>query len=424
MDFTSKRLLILCGNVVHCKVVKAAKDMGIYTIVTDNVPIEHAPAKQMADEALMLNVLDIDGIVGWCRENGVDGVVNFCHDIAQRPQQQICEKLGLPCYGTAEQYFKLTDKNAFKQMCTENGVDVIPEYSEEDIQRGIIEYPVQVKPVDSRGSRGQAVCLNETDLAAAIETAKGESSNGKVIIEKYMKDKQDFSMTYIFKDGEGHLTRIGDRYLGKKEDNLDKQCICTIAPSNKSKLFLENVNDKVIAMLKNLGIKNAPVFMQGFIDGDTIRFYDPGIRFPGSEYDLLLHRATGIDMVKCAISLALGGKIEYEHERLSKAYLLGGKLSIQLTLSAYSGKIAVFDGLDEVAKHPNVITAIQRYYVGEEVPNTGDVKQRICEVVILADKAEAKSVMDWVQNKLVILDDKGDNMLARMDSNQLERYQD
>ena len=80
-NLRGKKLLILCGNVVHVKVVEAAKEMGVYTIVTDSLPLSDAPAKALADEALFFNVLDVDNIVNWCKQNKVDGVLNFCNDI-------------------------------------------------------------------------------------------------------------------------------------------------------------------------------------------------------------------------------------------------------------------------------------------------------------------------------------------------------
>ena len=42
-----KKLLILGGAAVHCKVVEAARAMGVYTIVTDY--LENSPAKLIAD---------------------------------------------------------------------------------------------------------------------------------------------------------------------------------------------------------------------------------------------------------------------------------------------------------------------------------------------------------------------------------------
>ena len=172
------------------------------------------------------------------------------------------------------------------------------------------------------------------------------------------------------------------------------------------------MHKKVKNALVGIGLTNAPVFMQGFIDGDKVRFYDPGLRFPGAEYETLLHKATGINLMKELIKLSLGGEISTYDGKLAKAYELDGKLSIQLLVCARGGKIAQFDGLDEISKHPDVVTVAQRYFVGEEVPQTGDVKQRVCEIVLLADKENAKNAVKEIQSKLIVTDENGENMLV------------
>ena len=137
-DLTGKRLLVLGGAFQHCKVVEAAKELGVTVIVTDYLPVEQAPAKQIADKYYMHNITDIDEIVAMCREENVDGVMALCLDACQRPYQQICEKLQVPCFGTKEQFRILTDKNAFKRACVANGVDIIPEYNlEKYVPRGL-----------------------------------------------------------------------------------------------------------------------------------------------------------------------------------------------------------------------------------------------------------------------------------------------
>ena len=125
IDLRGKKLLILAGASLHCKVVKAARDMGVHTIVTDYFPA--SPAKLMADESWMLSITDVDSIVERCKAEGVDGVLNFCIDPAQVPYQKITSRLGLPCYGTPEQFFVLTNKPAFKAFCAKCGVDTIQE---------------------------------------------------------------------------------------------------------------------------------------------------------------------------------------------------------------------------------------------------------------------------------------------------------
>lgn len=409
--FKGKKLLILAGASVHCKVVEAAKEMGVYTIVTDY--LESSPAKEIADEKWMLNITDVDGVVERCKAEGVDGVLNFCIDPGQRPYQAICEKLGLPCYGNAKQFHILTDKKAFKDFCVKNNVDIIPTYSLTDVENDDVEYPLLVKPVDSRGSRGISVCHNKEEVLEGTKIASAESSNGEFVIEKYMGGKQDFTMTYLVVDGKPNLERICDRHLGKVEDGLDRQCVFSISPSKYSDMYIKNVHPRVVDFIKNLGIKNGPVFMQGFVDGDTVRFYDPGLRFPGSDYERLFYRATGVNIVKMLVEFALTGKITDKFGNPEDGYLLAGKTCSQIVAAARAGKIGKYEGMEEISRNDNVVIADQRYFVGETVPPSGDVKQRIAEIVILTNGREkAKELVDWVYDTLDVRDENDEYMIV------------
>ena len=412
-NLKGKKLLLLAGAPVHCKVVEAAKEMGVYTVVTDY--LTDSPAKRIADESWMLNITDVDGIVQRCREERIDGVLNFCIDPAQRPYQEICDKLGLVCYGTKEQIHIMTDKPSFKEFCIRCGVDVIPTYTEDDIISGACEYPVFIKPTDSRGSRGQAVCYDREQALAALDEARRESSDGGVVVEKYMKGKQDFSMTYLVCEGEPYLIRTCDRYLGTEEDKLNKQCVGCVAPSKYTDLYLEAVEPKIRRFIKELGVNNGPVFMQGFVDGDTVRFYDPGLRFPGGEYERLLKEATGVDIMKALVEFALTGKMTKPEGVDKKPYELCGHYTIQLPITARAGKIAVLDGMDSIRENPKVTVAFNRYSVGESVPATGDVRQRICEVALVIDHSESVGdYVRWVQDQLTVKNESGEDMLTSL----------
>ena len=69
-DFRGKRLLILGGAVQCLKVVETAREMGVYTIVTD-LQADGA-AKLSADEALPFSVTDASAILDWCGKHPVD----------------------------------------------------------------------------------------------------------------------------------------------------------------------------------------------------------------------------------------------------------------------------------------------------------------------------------------------------------------
>lgn len=171
-DYKGKKLFILAGAAVHTKVVKAAKELGIYTIEADYLDPKNAPAKQIVDEYLTYNIFDIDEIVDYIKTNLVDGVLGFCIDPTQRPAQKIAEKAGVPAFGTWVQVMALTDRTILKKLCTDTNVDITPSYTEEYLGMNIIQYPALVKPVDSRGSRGAKECYNENELREAIPNAK------------------------------------------------------------------------------------------------------------------------------------------------------------------------------------------------------------------------------------------------------------
>lgn len=408
-----KRLLVLGGAVQCLKVVETAKDMGIYTIVTDIS--ENGAAKQAADLQLPYSVTDSDSIIAWCKKNPVDGIINFCIDYAQITHQKLCAAFDFPCYGNAEQYRILTDKTAFKAFCIENGVDVIPEFDEDNLDA--VEFPVLVKPAESSGSRGTTVCGNQDELAEALIAAKAESKNGKALIEKYMYGCRDFSMSYIIINGEPYLTRTLDRFVGRPEDNLQRQCICARCPSVNTELYLEKAHHKVVRMLKNLGLKNAAVFMQGFIDGDQFRFYDPGIRFSGAEYERMLKAATGVDVVKAFVGYALGAPLSPLAEQLQNdVFRLNGKCGLQLFVDAYPGTIAEVSGVEFISTLPGVVKIIQKHNLGYVVPDSGDVKQRLFEIVTVTEnsKEEVSKVLQKIKENLSVKDAQRKELLTPM----------
>ncbi len=410
MDFNGKKLLILGGANLHCKLVKAAKEMGIYTIVTDY--LTESPAKKIADKSYIIDINDIDGMVKMCKEENVDAVLSTHLDPCQRPYYEICHRLGLPCYiDTWEQVYTLTDKDAFKELCVKNGVDIIPTYCMENLSEA--EFPVLIKPAHSRGSRGQTVCYSLNETEKAITLAEAESDNKKAIIEKYMGNNNDFTMTYIFKDGVAYMTKTSDRYLGDLELGLEKVGIGTISPSYYTDMYTEKVESKVLKMLCDLKIKNGPVFMQGFVDGETVRFYDPGFRFPGSEYDTMFEKIWNIDIMKMMVCFAFTGKMKDDYGELNhQLALLKGKNVITLFPPMKSGYISKIEGLEEIANMPQVTGYTLRHNVGETVGFTRDVNQRFGEFDIIGENLdELKKIIEKVQNVLNVLDENGNNLL-------------
>lgn len=418
-NLKGKKLLILGGVYQHCKLVQAAHDLGVSVIVDDYLPPEQAPAKQMAEKYYMHNITDIDDIVQMCKAEQVDGVIATSLDACQRPYQAVCEKLDVPCFGTREQYEILTDKTKFKEYCRRNGVDVIPEYrvsdfADEETCRRNVEFPVFIKPCDSRGSRGQSICNDYTEAVAGIDFARSESASGQIVIEKYMGQNNDFSMTIIVVNGKAYPFRTVDRILGKYEDGLDKLAVGAAMPSVFTELYMKNVHKKVEQFIRDVGLYNAPVFMQGFVDGDTVRFYDPGLRFPGGEYERMFQAATGKNPFYPLIEFALTGSVSEDSLSLTDQDIwLCGKTAAQVLPTLRAGVIGSIQGLEEIRQHPNVVGVFPRFRLGDEIKETHNVNQRFCEIdLVCASNRETAETIRWVYDTLKITDTDGQNMIV------------
>lgn len=383
--FDGKTILVMGGTWQQVKFVEAAHDLGARVLVADY--LENSPAKTIADKSFLLDIKDVDSIVSMCKLEGVDGVVSGYIDPCQRPYQEVCEKLGLPCYGTRDQFFRMTDKVEFKRMCLEHGVDVIPGYSQDDIDAKCVEFPVFVKPVDSRGSRGQSVCWSYEELDAALANARGESSNGEAIVEKYMKGAHEFQVTYFFINGRPYIVRTADSYTGTEANGLEKVVLGAFSPSVFAESYMNNAHAKVVGMLLGMGIENGPAFMQGFEDKGRFRFFDPGLRFPGVNYEQILKRLLGVDLAKAMVEFSLTGRMP-AIEGIENAANLGGACSAVLFPTVAPGCVDNLGCLDDISAMEGVVSCLPRVSAGDRIGMTADVNQRLAEIDVVADRRD------------------------------------
>lgn len=405
-----KKLLVLSGNSLNEKIVTAAKELGVYTIVADYLDSDTSPAKKIADESWEISYSDIDGLERLCRENQVDGALACFREATQLPYLQLCRRMGYPCYGTEEQFALLANKKHFKELCRKNGVEVIPDYSREDAAKRAISFPVFVKPADNGGSKGQSLCRDYDELENAIRFAESESHTGEVIIERYLADKTSFQVTYFFTNGEAHVTRTVDGYKGSPEDEMERVALCSISPSRYTEEFLRGTNDKVVAMLKSICVRNGPVMLQGFYDDGVFRFYDPGRRFPGTNYEILYRDLFGVDVMKMMVAFALTGSMPDLNIAQENVFLKGER-AVVLFPTVSAGTIAVLEGTRTLENDSRIGKVIQKYKVGDTVKASYTTMQRVFEVDFLCPEEQVKEIIRFIQGTIRVLDADGNSLL-------------
>lgn len=404
-----KVLLVLGGIAAINEIVVKAKEKGYYVIVTDY--LTDSPAKKLADESWMLSIDDVDGIVQKCKEEQVDGVMNYCLDPGQKPYQQICEKLGFPCVATYEQFEIMTNKDKFTECCRKFGVETIPEYSIDDIEN--MRFPVMVKPVDSRASKGLRVCEKSEDLQDACEYALGFSKRKVVRIEKYMNGLPEICVKYFAVDGEILFTTMSDVSTCFLKDGTRVYLGTQTYPSRYYDEYIKTTNDRVIDMLKAIGIKNGATSFTGFYDNGVFRFFDPSLRMGGAQDWRIGEAASGVDISDLLTNFALTGHMGNIEDIRAIDKAFAKKFSALLYFDVIPGKIAFFDGIEDALSVDGIVGYHQCHVVGDEIVSLGTSDNVAIRFIVSCDTRESfVKAVKAVQEVIKIEDSAGNSLIA------------
>ncbi len=420
--FKGKRLLILGGMRLSCEIVKMARNMGIVTLVADYNRPEDSPGKRIADEAVDLNIKDVDSVAAYIRSNRIDGVMVGFNDMLLPYYAEICERSGLPCYGTKEQFETLTDKKKYKDLCRKFNIPCVPEY---ELDSPDIVYPVLVKPTDNSGARGLTICRCRRQLEQVISIARRYSKQEKILIEEYM-DTPETTVFWIFQDGNYYLSGFSNRHVKQNQgpDVLPLPVGYTF-PSVFLPKYRAEVEENCKSMFRYLGIRNGMLFMQCKVAEGTSYLHDIGFRLSGSLEYKLIRQVSGYDPLEMLIRFALTGKMS-EDDLSKKAVPEYSAYPYNVSCLCAPGKIRSFIGLDRVRDLPGVIDVVPAYEPGEVITERmlGQLSQIAVRVLGVAERKEEvfpamRRVHDFLR---IICEDGRDHLLPGIESYDVHNY--
>ncbi len=415
MDLKGKKLLFLDGSGLAASAVKRAKELGVKTIVANYYSPEISPAKLIADEQWNVNFSDIDKMVELIKENHIDGIFVGWTDSHLPFYVEICEKAGLPCCGTKEQFDILSnDKRRFKQTCLEYGVPTIPEYKidlnfrREDLDK--ITYPVLVKPADESGSRGIKRCDSEEELVSYYAELYENSKSKKILVEKYIDSPKEIYIHYTVQDGYCSLSSTFMKQKAVTEGKVASSAILHVFPSSYVDLYRNTAEKSVVKMFEGLGLKNGIVMMQGFICGDEFYFYESGLRMGGEQFYVFANPINGINALDMMIEFSVTGKMTCgDAKKQDNPHFTKTCCNYYITLKA--GTITSISGIDEVEKMPQVLQNATFKKIGDVISPTNSLDRVIYRLHVMEDSPEGLArVLEKISKTLRILDQNGNEM--------------
>lgn len=402
-DLRGKKLLVLGGTLISCEIVRYAKEMGVYVVVADYYPPEKSPAKQIADEHFLISATDVEAVVQLIREEHIEGVLVGFNDMLLPYYAEICQKSGLPAYGTKKQFEIFINKEQYKALCREYDVPTVEEYTvhfdtfDDDTKN--IKYPVLVKPADSSGARGITVCWNKQELHHAIKKAQEFSDSGIVLVERYLTGKE-VTVFWVFQDGNYYLCAIGNRHVKNNQEGVIPLPVAYTFPATITQSYIQNIVPNVKRMLESVGVKDGMMFMQCKLEEKQCIVYDIGYRLTGSLEYKIFEKICGYSPMKMLIHFALTGKMANDDvAEYVNPYL--GEYAFNVSVLGKPGKIDRVEGYQDVLEMPGVIDSVLAHQPGEEI--TEEMKGLLSQICLRV-LGTAKTKKELWENLINIYD--------------------
>ena len=212
-----KKLMLLGGIRYLLPVIETAHKMGVYVITADYLPDNIA--HKYSDEYVNVSIIDREAVLKVAQEKQIDGIMSFGVDPGVVTAAYVADRMGLP-YPPLESCEILQNKDKFRDFLAANGFNCpwhrsfasaeeamdffrstprpTPTPTSTPTPTPYPYFPCIVKPVDSAGSKGCSRVDRFEDLAQAVEYARSESHNGRIIIEQFLEKVGPSSDTDCF----------------------------------------------------------------------------------------------------------------------------------------------------------------------------------------------------------------------------------
>ena len=303
-----RKLAIVGASYLQLPLVSKAKEMGLYTLCF--AWEEGAVCKEEVDEFYPISIVEKEQILNVCQEKKVDGICTIASDVAAPTVAYIAEQMGLTgnSYETA---IRANNKYLMRNAFVGAGVPC-PAYhrisSFEELNSGLLRFPVIVKPTDRSGSLGIMKVEQYEDLEYAVENAIRCSFKHEAIVEEFIEGKE-ISVEFISYQGVHYPLQITDKVTTEAPRFVELE---HHQPAELTKEWYALIYDLTKSALNALGVTNGASHSEYKITADgRVYVMEIGARmggdFIGSD---LVQLSTGYDYLKGVIEVALGAYIE------------------------------------------------------------------------------------------------------------------
>lgn len=403
----------MIGGGAYADHIKKYKEVAGFTVIS----IEKYPEPRMADlvdKRYAVDRRDVEGIIEVVKKEKIDGIFVGSSEEYVSKAIDICEKTNARFYVNREQWDIISNKARFKEFARKSGFPVIPEYqlseipTKEEIES--LDYPVMIKPVDGSGGRGLNPCYSVDTFMDLYNEALRWSPNKTIIVEKLVEDAEDICVCYTLQDGECILSYSFSKEVVISENNYVSLPIFHIYPSEFQEQYFKEADEAAKKMIKEMGLKNGTLNIQGFYRNGKFMFYEAGYRMGGAQAYIITDYMNGANVLNYMLNYVLSGQMsDRPLNQVENARFKYPACNYYVELKA--GTIDHIEGYEEVKAMPGVLNITQMCYPGDEIIENNQIGRAVYRIHVVGDNVEylAERLVN-ISNTLRIMSTTGEEM--------------
>jgi propionyl-CoA carboxylase alpha chain len=323
------KILIANRGEIACRVIRAARAMGVATVAVHSEADRRALHVQLADEAIEIgpaaperSYLDIEAIIAACKASGAEAVHPGYGFLSERADfAEALAREGVVFIGpNAKAIAAMGDKIAAKNFARAAGVAVVPGFAGaiEDAAEAAqiaegIGYPVMIKAAAGGGGKGMRIAASAPELIEAIARAKSEAKSAfgddRIFIEKLIADPRHIEIQLLC-DRHGAAIHLGERECSIQRRN---QKIVEEAPSPfVDAPMREAMGAAAVALARAVGYDSAGT-VEFIVDRER-NFYFLEMNARLQVEHPVTECVTGVDLVVEMIRIAAGEPLSIQQQ--------------------------------------------------------------------------------------------------------------
>jgi len=327
------RILIANRGEIALRIIRAARELDIESVVVYSEADRDAPYVRVADRAICIgpgpapqSYLKTDAVIAAAEVANVDAIHPGYGFLAENANfAEMCRDCQIEFIGPSVESMRLLgDKVECKKLAVKHKVPTFPgskgkiETEEEALKIAHdIGYPVIIKAAAGGGGRGMRVAHNDialrSGLLSAVSEAEAAFGDGTVYIEKFLEHARHVEVQ-IIGDTQGNVCHLFERdcTMQRRHQKLIEEAPCPVLDDKTRDALCKSA----VRLCKAASYHSAGT-VEFLLDDATKNFYLLEVNTRVQVEHPVTEAITGVDVVKTQILVATGEKLPFTQAQLS-----------------------------------------------------------------------------------------------------------